>query len=82
MTDLKLWLLTQDIETDYDTYDSCVVVASNEEEAKHITPDLSWERTRFHSWAHEPSQVKAKQIGIALDDQEAGSIILASFNAG
>lgn len=82
MTELKLWLLTQDIETGYDTYDSCVVVAADEEQARHITPDVSWERSRFHSWAHEPSQVSAKLIGTALDDQEAGTIILSSFNAG
>jgi len=36
---MKLWLLSQDKNNDYDTYDSCVVVAENEEDAKSIHPD-------------------------------------------
>ena len=35
---MKLWLLEQTDNNDYDTYDSCVVVAETEEEAKMIHP--------------------------------------------
>lgn len=38
-TALHLYLLTQDENIDYDTYDSCVVCAESEDEAKHIHPD-------------------------------------------
>jgi hypothetical protein len=37
---LKLYLLTQDESNGYDTFDSCVVAAYNEEDAKRIHPFL------------------------------------------
>ena len=37
---LNLYLLTQDEYRDYDTFDSCVVAAYSEEEAKKIHPFL------------------------------------------
>lgn len=36
---MKLWLLSQDVNDEYDTYDSCVVVAITEDNAKQIHPD-------------------------------------------
>jgi hypothetical protein len=39
---MKLWLLSQDKNNDYDTYDSCVVVAETEQDAKSIHPDRDY----------------------------------------
>lgn len=78
----KLFLLTQDIETGYDTYDSCVVCADTADEARMVTPDCSWERDRYHSWAHTPSQVRVEYIGDATSGVKKNTVILASFNAG
>lgn len=36
--ELKLYLLSQSVNNGYDTHDSCVVCAENEEEAKHTSP--------------------------------------------
>lgn len=36
---MKLYLISQKVNNDYDTYDSAVVVAKDEEEAKKIHPD-------------------------------------------
>lgn len=36
---MKLYLLTQDVNNGYDTYDSCVVIADNEDTARKITPE-------------------------------------------
>ena len=36
---LNLYLLTQDDNNDYDTFDSMIVVAENEEQARMIHPD-------------------------------------------
>lgn len=50
---MKLYLLEQDYNNDYDTYDSCVVAAVDEEDAKHIHP---WwlERYRYNeNWLLE-----------------------------
>lgn len=35
---MKLWLLSQDVNRDYDTYDSCVVAAETEADARLIHP--------------------------------------------
>ena len=36
---MKLWLISQDVNSGYDTYDSAVVAAETEEEARGIYPD-------------------------------------------
>lgn len=36
---MKLWLISQDVNNNYDTYDSAVVAAETEEEARHTYPD-------------------------------------------
>ena len=48
---MKLWLLEQTDNNDYDTHDSCVVVAETEEEAKMIHPDgEALYKTGFDEW--------------------------------
>jgi hypothetical protein len=43
---MKLWLISQDVNTGYDTYDSAVVAAETEEQARLIHPsqyaDAGW----------------------------------------
>lgn len=75
---LKLYLLSQDENSDYDTYDSMVVCAENELEARNIHPDGNW---GYVTWARSPLNVKCELIGKADLMQEKG-IICASFNAG
>lgn len=93
---MKLWLIEQDVNNGYDTYDSAVVAAETESEAILISPegyvwsDGTWwgvrsdgqhyETGRYSAWA-KPSDVKAKQLGTAEPGTEKG-VILASFNAG
>ena len=36
---MKLWLISQNENNNYDTYDSAVVAAETEEEARHTYPD-------------------------------------------
>jgi hypothetical protein len=85
---LKLYLLTQNDNNGYDTYDSCVVCAKDEKEAKTISPEggifvetagkkSSW-RT---AWALRASSITCEEIGTANSDQKKG-VILSSFNAG
>lgn len=79
---LYLYLLTQDENTGWGTYDSCVVCAHNEEEARSIHPDGAWILGMFvnRKWATEPENVKVELIGEAKG-QMVG-VILSSFNAG
>lgn len=79
---MKLFLLTQEVENGWDTFDSMIVAAKNEKEARLITPpNGEFGRTPYTCWAHSPEQVQVKLIGTAVKDTPAG-IVLASFNAG
>ena len=93
---MNLYLLSQNVNNDYDTYDSIVVAAENEEEARTIQPQLDY---KYHdgkvyfqyydlsevecsndTWAL-PEDIKVKFIGISAPGIEKG-VIIASFNAG
>ena len=91
---MKLWLLEQDENNGYDTYDSMVVAAESEDEARHIHPnsDLLEEATAIakgwdpwkhliDSWATTPERVTVKLLGEAIPGTKAG-VVVSSFNAG
>jgi len=83
---MNLYLLTQNEVGGYDTYDSCVVAAETEEEAKKIHPsdyvrNNAYDWGKDGTWASSPESVSADLIGIAAEGTETG-VILASFNAG
>jgi hypothetical protein len=75
MATKKLYLLSQNVNTGYDTYDGVIVCAESEEKARHIEvgdPEYTWAR---------PEDIKVKEIGIANDNIKEG-VILESFHAG
>ena len=76
---MKLYLLSQDVNDDYDTYDSCVVCAKSKEDAVTILPCLLESRIT-DEWA-EPKDITCKEIGKANNREKRG-VIIASFNAG
>jgi len=80
---MKLYLLAQDENTGYDTYDSCVVAAENAEAARLISPCSyrGFSDSALHSWASSPDRVTVQFLGVAHDAQAPG-IVLSSFNAG
>ena len=71
---MKLWLLEQNVNNGYDTYDSAVVVAATEDEARRVEVGTK-------TWA-PIEHVRATLIGEAASDLEGGTIVCASFNAG
>ena len=79
---MNLYLLTQHANSGWDTYDSLVVVAPDEETARTILPDFcnSWE-DEYTPWAYSPDQVHVTFLGTASPDLNQG-VILSSFNAG
>jgi hypothetical protein len=82
MKKLNVYLLSQTVNNNYDTYDSAVVIAENEEEAVNLGPDKYVEDgNRWCTWAHHRSDVKVELIGTALPGAEKRKV-LASFNAG
>ena len=74
-----LWLLKQSENRWYDTYDSCIVAAMTEKEAKEISPSGKF-GTRSR-WAFSPDSVTAEKIGVTQKHRE-GQVILGSYNAG
>jgi hypothetical protein len=63
---MNIYLVSQDENKDYDTFDAMVVVAENEEEARNIHPRESY--ITFNENAHTPAEAKAK----FLEDWEYG----------
>lgn len=94
----KLYLLTQTVNNGYDTHDSCVVCAENEEEARRISPsqfDMWHDNAWYFKYAdgrieEEPSGgdtwALPKDITVKYlgeaDEVIKKGVICASFNAG
>ena len=74
-----LYLISQDTNNGYDTYDSAVVCARNEEEARNY-PVGDYGRDFGNDWV-SPEKVKVELIGEATKNIKVGAI-LKSFNAG
>lgn len=80
----KLYLISQTVNKGYDTYDSAIVVADNEDEAKLITPgsDGFEPLGSYGTWADKPENVNASYVGEADERFKNGNVIISSFNAG
>ncbi len=78
---MKLYLISQDQNSGWDTYDSAVVAAPSAKAARGILPDDVCMKWGSASWAYSPSHVSTEYLGVAIPGTEAG-VICASFNAG
>jgi hypothetical protein len=93
---MRLWIISQTDNDDYDTYDCAVVAAETEQEARLTSPshykwiDGKWRYQRtdgseiveeYRTTWTTPDKVKVELIGEAVEGTQQG-IILASFNAG
>lgn len=80
---MKLYLISQTKNNDYDTYDKAIVAAPNIDAARRIHPagkPIS-DGDKYGSWVTNPNDVFAEFIGRAKGRTKPG-VILASFNAG
>lgn len=87
---MNLYLISQESNNTYDTYDSAVVAAETEEAARMIHPGSILEKTRLADWNGkardydswtDAEQVSVVLLGVAKEGTKAG-VICASFNAG
>ena len=83
---MKLWLISQTVNNDYDTYSDAVVAADTRTEARHIHPSGTGPQYRDGAWWPGdtwalPEQVKVELLGTAKKDTKAG-VICSSFHAG
>jgi hypothetical protein len=87
---MKIYVLSQDQNVSYDTYDSVVVAAEDEESAKRIHPDYTlgdnwkdnWDEDEEYSWCNSPDDVKVELVGTYEGTKTEPHVILSSFNAG
>jgi hypothetical protein len=82
---MKLFLISQEQNNRYDTYDSAVVAAPDEETARNMNPSNGvpmddWKKNR-NPWCNGPERVSVRYLGEAVDGVERG-VVCASFNAG
>jgi len=89
---MNIYLISQDVNKGYDTFDKAIVAANNENEAKLIHPDgvsANWKDENFSDddnvewiWAWtKPKNVKIELLGVTTKEIKSG-VILASYNAG
>jgi len=83
---MQIYKLTQSVVNDYDTYDSCVVIAESMEAAKKIHPngEYRWKRGQWcdefdnpcgdwqRTWAHNLNDIEVEHIGLAGGRNEKG----------
>lgn len=84
--ELKLYLLEQSVNQEYDTYDSIVVIAENEDKARMISPHgifLNSEEYRSWGWVslRDADKIKITYLGDAKPGSTE-SVVITSFNAG
>ena len=86
---LFLWKISQYHNNDYDTYDSAIVIAETAHDARHIHPrrvasECSCDFYPLHDggdWAL-PEHVTAECVGQSAPGLVAGTVLVASYNAG
>jgi len=81
---MKLFLISQTQNQEWDTYLAAVVAAPDEGTARNMDPEngqpVQWGR-RQHEWCQEPQQVIVRYLGEAAPDIQAG-VVCASYKAG
>lgn len=89
---LSLYLISNSRKINYDMYDSAVVVAWNEEDAKWIHPGKETFGDDFKEWWTGedwlvsswclPEEVEVQLLGQAKEGFKPNQVVCASFNAG
>lgn len=89
---MNIYKLSQTENKGWDTFDSMIVIAENEDQAKLMFPhsdnlegdyDFStnyWGRLDY--WATSPKNVNVELLGMCYFSDSKPKIVLASFNAG
>jgi hypothetical protein len=82
---MKIYRISQNQNNGYDTYDSSVVIAPDEETARNMNPStgaqLDWSKMQYSGWCYKPDQVYVELIGTAVKGMRC-DVIVASFNSG
>jgi hypothetical protein len=91
LTDMNLYKIERTDKWTYDDYDSAVVVAENEEDARTIVPNklgecsitrIASDGGNYCGWVWDPELVQVTYLGEAATAFQSPQVIVASFNAG
>lgn len=84
---MKLYIISQDANTGFETYDAAVVCAPDELTARNMNPrtgepmtDAQW-KENHSTWCSSVEQVKVQYLGVA-EEGVTTRLVIASFNAG
>jgi hypothetical protein len=81
---MKLFLITQEENKDWDTYQGAIVCADDDVEARNMNPSsgepMDWSDRRY-DWCSTPEAVTVKYIGEPAAGLEKG-VILSDYKAG
>ena len=84
---MNLYLISQEQNNDWDTYDSAVVAAPDEETARNMHPGtgepVAWgkgHRWSYNSWCRSVDDVEVFLLATMVGRKQG--VVLASFNAG
>jgi hypothetical protein len=81
---MKIYYLSQDSVTGYDTYSDCVVIAESESDAKTISPtghEMDGSNEYYLEWPKSVDEIECEEIGTANENQKRG-VVCSSFHAG
>lgn len=89
---MKIWRISQKANNDWDTYDSAVVFADTEQDARMTYPagykftngeSIEWngKETSYGSWC-DAKDVNVEYLGTTDREVPNKTVICASFNAG
>lgn len=82
---MKLFLISQNENEAWDTYDAAVVCAPDAKTAANMNPQtgqpMNWLSTERPEWCSGPQKVEVRYLGEACDDIAPG-IICASYGGG
>jgi hypothetical protein len=83
---MKIWLISQEVNNGWDTFDSAVVTANTKNEARYIHPckeKQNWngiQKSDYDGWCNA-LDVIVEYIGIAKEGTKKG-VILSSYHSG
>jgi hypothetical protein len=78
----NLYLISHNENKGYDYYDSAVVCAQSESDARQITPGVGEWGSKYSDWCKSPEDVNVEYIGKAAPHIELGAVVCASFING
>jgi hypothetical protein len=83
LSSMNIYKVSQNVNEDYDTYDSFVVIAEDEDSARATHPaGYEWDGTEkdcYSTWC-DAKEAKVELIGAT--EKAKHEVVLASFNAG